>query len=333
MFRVRQRRIWTPFAPQLLQGRGPGRPDHAGGVRGAEQPTYDIRSMASASAVVASGLPVLPPVPSGPEPFFRARGLAALIAALDDAIISHRAASGDAIVVVVGGRVVDAIAVPAGRPPLVGLEALNALGPADSANLRAAAVDRRLALALPSYWREADRVSPIPARWVDPTGVVEAMIRPGRRGAIVLRSPTDLGVVLFDESGLIAAYSQGRPEPGGIDTLAALLANADTLVHGRIADASGQSGRHTPAHSNRVAALPDPIERCRGEILRMTQSTLHLHSDAVAAYFRAAPATTQGLLMAAEQVRGMRMRLISPATFNSIAEQAEQIVRAASRGS
>jgi hypothetical protein len=301
-------------------------------MRPVGRPTYDIRSMANASPVVASGLPVLPPVPAGPEPFFRARGLAALIAALDDAIISHRAPSGDAIVVVVGGRVVDAIAVPAGRPPLVGLDALNVLGPAD-ANLRAAAVERRLALALPSYWREADRLSPIPARWVDPAGLIEAMIRPGRRGAIVLRSPTDLGVVLFDESGLVGAYSQSRPEPGPLDTLAALLTNAETVVHARIADASGQSDSQPRPREDRVAALPDPIERCRGEIVRMAQSTLHLHSEAVAARFRTAPATTQGLLLAAEDVRGMRMRLVNPATFAAIAEEAERIVRAASRGS
>jgi hypothetical protein len=289
--------------------------------------------MANASAVVASGLPILPPVPAGPEPFFRARGLAALIAALDDAIISHRSPTGDAIVVVVGGRVVDAIAVAAGRPPLVGLDALNVLGPADSANLRAAAVERRLALSLPSYWREADRLAPVPARWVDPAGLIEAMIRPGRRGAIVLRSPTDLGLVLFDESGLIGAYSQSRPEPGPLDTITTLLTNAETVVHGRIADASGQADSQPQAREDRVAALPDPIERCRGEIVRMAQSTLHLHSEGVAARFRSAPATTQGLLMAAEEVRGMRMRLVDPVTFASIAEEAERIVRATSRGS
>ena len=302
-------------------------------MRPAGHRTYDIRSMANASAVVASGLPVLPPVPAGPEPFFRARGLAALIAALDDAIISHRAPAGDAIVVVVGGRVVDAIAVPAGRPPLVGLEALNVLGPADSANLRAAAVERRLALSLPSYWREPDRLAPVPARWVDPAGLIEAEIRPGRRGAIVLRSPTDLGVALFDESGLVAAYSQSRPEPGPLDTLAALLANPETVVHARIADASAQAGGKAPARQDAVPALPDPIERCRGEIVRMAQSALHLHSDGVAARFRAAPATTQGLLLAAEEVRAMRMRLVSPATFADIADEAERIVRTVSRGS
>lgn len=289
--------------------------------------------MPNASAIVASGLPILPPVPAGPEPFFRARGLAALIAALDDAIISHRAPTGDAIVVVVGGRVVDAIAVAASRPPLVGLDALNVLGPADSANLRAAAVERRLALSLPCYWREADRLAPVPARWVDPAGLIEAMIRPGRRGAIVLRSPTDLGVVLFDESGLIAAYSQSRPEPGPLDTIAALLSNPETVVHGRIADASGQADGEPQAREDRVAALPDPVERCRGEIVRMAQSTLHLHSEGVAARFRVAPATTQGLLLAAEEVRGMRMRLVNPATFAAIAHEAERIVRAASRGS
>ena len=288
--------------------------------------------MANASAAVASELPVLPPVPAGPEPFFRARGLAALIAALDDAIISHRAPTGDAIVVVVGGRVLDAIAVPAGRPPLVGLEALNALGPADSANLRAAAVDRRLALALPSYWREADRLPPISSHWVDAGRLIDAMMRPGRRGAAVLRSPTDLGLVLFDESGLIGAYSQARPEPGGLDAVAPLLANAETVIHARIADAS-QADRPPQALEDRVVALPDPIERCRGEILRMAESTLHLHADAVAARFRAAPGTVQGLLVAAEGVRGMRMRLVSPATFHSVADQAERIVRTASRGS
>jgi len=295
--------------------------------------TYDIRSMANASAVVASELPVLPPVPAGPEPFFRARGLAALIAALDDAIISHRAPTGDAIVVVVGGRVLDAIAVPAGRPPLVGLEALNVLGPADSANLRAAAVDRRLALALPSYWREADRLPPISTHWVDAARLIEAMMRPGRRGAVVLRSPIDLGIVLFDESGLIGAYSQSRPEPGGLDTIASLLVNSETIVHGRIADGSGQASRHPQALEDRVQALPDPIERCRGEIVRMAEATLHLHAAGVAARFRSAPATTQGLLMAAETVRDMRMRLVNPATFHAVADQAERIIRTATRGS
>jgi hypothetical protein len=278
---------------------------------------------------------VLPPVPAGPEPHFRARSLAALIAALDDAVISYRAPTGDAIVVVIGGRVLDAVAVPAGRQPLVGLDALNALGPADSPYLRAAAVERRLALALPSYWREPDRLPPISTRWIDAAGMVEAIVRPGRRGVVILRSPADLGVVFFDESGLVAAYSQGRPEPGGLQVVAPLLTDAETTVHGRIADASGQGGRAAAADDRPVGmvALPDPIERCRGEILRMAEATLHLHAMPVVGRFSVAPRTTQGLLLAAEEVRGMRLRLVSPATLNSIAEQAERILRAASRGS
>jgi hypothetical protein len=283
--------------------------------------------MVNASAAsLGPALPVLPPAPVGPAPFFRARGLAALIAALDDAVISYRSRAGDALVVVVGGRVLDAIAAPLGRPPLVGLEALNALGPADPADLHAASVDRRLALALPSYWREADRLAPIPARWVDAAGVIEAMIRPGRRGTIVLRSSDDFGIVLFDEGGLIAAYSRSRPEPGGLETLSGLLVADDTVIHGRIADAGEQADR--PAGP---AALPDPIERCRGEIMRMVQSTLHRHAEPVVARFRAAPATTQGLLLAAEDVRDMRLRLVTPATMASIADEAQHIVRASSR--
>jgi len=283
---------------------------------------------------MASALPVLPPLPAGPKPFFHARGLAALIAALDDAVISYRGSNAEAVVIVVGGRVVDAIAAPPGHPPVLGLDALNAIGPADSANLHAAAASRRLALALPSYWREADRLPPISARWVDASGLIEAMIRPGRRGAVVLQSRSDIGIALFDESGFIAGYSQAHPEPGGLETLATLVADAETMIHGRIADASGNAGRppQEAVVEQGAPARPDPIERCRGEILRMAQAALHLHVEPVATRFRAAPATEAGLLLAAEEVRAMRLRLVNPATLNSIAERAEQIVRAAPRG-
>lgn len=290
--------------------------------------------MAHASVDGASAPPVLPPVPAGRRPFFQARGLAALIAALDDAVISYSGPNADAIVVVVGGRVLDAIAVSAGQAPVLGLDALNSISPADSANFRAVAADRRLALALPSYWREAERLPPIAARWVDAGGLIDAMIRPGRRGAVVLRSRNDLGIALFDEAGLIAAYSQAHPEPGGLETLATLLSDAETIIHGRIADASGDAGSPGGGTGeSRTVALPDPIERCRGEILEMAQATLHLHAEPVVARFRAAPGTNGGLLLAAEEVREMRLRLVSPATLGSVAERAEQIIRAASRGS
>lgn len=290
--------------------------------------------MANASLDGASAPPVLPPVPAGRRPFFQARGLAALIAALDDAVISYSGPNADAIVVVVGGRVLDAIAVSAGQAPVLGLDALNSISHADTANLRAVAADRRLALALPSYWREAERLPPIAARWVDAGGLIDAMVRPGRRGAVVLRSRNDLGIALFDEAGLIAAYSQAHPEPGGLETLATLLSDAETIIHGRIADASGDA--HSPGAGiaeSRTVALPDPIERCRGEILEMVRATLHNHAEPVVARFRAAPGTNGGLLLAAEEVREMRLRLVSPATLGSIAERAEQIVRMASRGS
>jgi len=289
--------------------------------------------MADASATVASTLPVLPPAPAGPEPVSNARGLAALIAALDDAVISYRGPHADAIVVIVGGRVLDAIAAPTGRAPVMGLDALNALSPADSASLHAVATDRRLALALPSYWREADRLPPISARWVDAGGLIEAMIRPGHRGAVVLRSQRDLGLALFDESGFIAAYSQAYPQPGGLETLTALVADAGTMIHGRIADASDASGGPVQERvESPPAALLDPIERCRGEILRMAEAALHLYAEPVADRFRGAPGTAAGLLLAAGEVREMQIRLVSSATMSSIAERAEQIVRAVSRG-
>jgi hypothetical protein len=81
-----------------------------------------------------------------------------------------------------------------------------------------------------------------------------------------------------------------------------------------------------------IAALPDPIERCRGEMVQMAKSRLHHHSEPVVARFRTAPGTTAGLLLAAEEVRGLRLRLISPDTMNTIGNQAEDIVRSISRG-
>lgn len=287
--------------------------------------------MSSAAADAGAALPVLPPVPAGPQPFFRARGLAALIAALDDAVISYQGPNGDAIVVVVGGRVLDAVAAPAGRPPLVGLEALNALGPADSSAMRAAAVDRRLALAMPSYWREPDRLPPIPARWLDAAGLIEAMVRPRQRGVVVLRAPADLGVVFFDESGLVAAYSRARPEPGGLENLAAILTDVETTIHGRIADPAGPVTAYPGAEM--PAALPDPIERCRAEIMEIARGTLHLHAEPVIARFRAAPGTTAGLRLAADEVRELRMRLVTRSTLDGISERAEELLRAVSRGS
>lgn len=288
--------------------------------------------MANASAALVPALPVLPPVPVGPEPFFPARGLAAVIATLDHAIISYRSTGGNAVIVVVDGRVLDAIAAPFGQPPLIGLDALNAMGPSRSQELRAATVDRRLAMVLPSYWREIDRLPPIPARWVDAAGVIEAMIRPGRRGAIVLRSSGDVGIVLFDQGGLIAAYSQSRPDPGPLENLAPLLTDTGTVIHGRIADASGPSDRPpTPPVDDRTAAQPDSMERCREEIVQLAQRTLRLHAEPVVEIFRTAIATPDGLFLAADDVREMRLRLISPATLSSIADQAERIVRTASR--
>ena len=288
--------------------------------------------MASGSAAVASALPVLPPVPSGPQPFFRARGLAALIASLDDAVVSYHGPAVEAIVVVVGGRVLDAISASGGDPPLVGLDALNVLGPAaDTPNLRAAALDRRLALALPSYWREPDRLPPISARWVDPAGLLEAIVRRGRRGVVLLRSATDFGLAFFDETGLAAAYSQLRPDPGGLDVLGGLVSDEDTVLQARIADGSGQP-HYGEYAGTRIAALPDPIERCRGEMIELAQSRLHRHAEPVVARIRAAPPTTTGLLLAAEEARTLRPRLISPATLQAVAAGAEEIVRALSRG-
>jgi hypothetical protein len=286
--------------------------------------------------------PVLPPAPAGPEPLFRARGLAALIAALDDAVITHRGPDGDAIVVVVGGRVFDAIAELPQGPPLVGLEALNAIETTEGSGTRAATLDRRLALVLPTYWREPDRLPPISGRWADLRGVAEAVVRRSRRGVVVLTSRSDTGVIFFDDEGLVAAYSRRHPEPGPLDSLHELLAEADTTLQARIVDPAAPAApqvevphrhvRHQDfGREEPIAALPDPAERCRSQIVDMVENVLHLHAEPVVARFRSAPATPSGLMTAADEVRRLRLRLVSPATMDRIADQAEEIVRSMSR--
>ncbi|HLH68602.1 MAG TPA: hypothetical protein VKY90_06135 [Candidatus Dormibacteraeota bacterium] len=295
-----------------------------------------------ASSSLSQSPPVLPPVPAGPEPYFRARGLAALIAAIDDAVINHHGPGGDAVVVVVGGRVIDAIAESPQGSSLVGLEALNAIDTVEGAGLRATTLDRRLALVLPTYWREPDRLPSISGRWVDLRGVTEAVMRRSRRGVVVLTSRFDTGVVFFDEEGLVAAYSQRHPEPGPLDLLDELLMEPDTVLRARVTETATPAVRHMEAPHHRirpedhereepVAALPDPVERCRAQIMDMAESILHLHAEPVVARFRNAPATTSGLMTAADEIRRLRLRLVSPATMGRIADRAEEIVRSISR--
>jgi hypothetical protein len=295
-----------------------------------------------ASGSLSQSPPVLPPVPAGPEPYFRARGLAALIAAIDDAIINHHGPSGDAVVVVAGGRVLDAIAQPLQGPPLLGLEALNAIDVAEGAGSRATTLERRLALLIPLYWREPDRLPPISGRWADLRGVIEAIMRRSRRGVVILTSRFDTGVAFFDEEGLAAAYSQRHPEPGSLDLLDELLTEPDAVLRARIAEAATPAVRHAEiprrhvpqeghGREEPVVALPDPVERCRVQIVEMVESILHLHAEPVIAKFRNAPASTSGLMTAADEVRRIRLRLVSRTTMDRIADRAEEIVRSMSR--
>ena len=62
------------------------------------------------------------------------------------------------------------------------------------------------------------------------------------------------------------------------------------------------------------------------QILQGARQRLGRHASAVEEVFRNAPPTGDGLRSAAESVRGLRIRLVSPATMEGIADDAIAIL-------
>lgn len=196
-------------------------------------------------------LPAVPPAPTGDRVQPTARGLATLIAGLDSAVLNHRSDDFSALVVVLEGRVIDAVA-STNRGVVKGVEVLDELTDIEVGSLEVTRVDPRLAKVLPAYWR-----APGAAR-----EVVDSFIRPGRRGAIAVAAPGGTGVLLFDEEGIVASYRDGEHKPGtaALDELLAdpnvvLSPRADAMPAGGAAPGDGRPATATPGPT---AAPPPP---------------------------------------------------------------------------
>jgi hypothetical protein len=68
------------------------------------------------------------------------------------------------------------------------------------------------------------------------------------------------------------------------------------------------------------------MERVLERVLERVRQRLGRHSAAVEEIFRNAPPTADGLRSAAESVRGLHIRLVSPATLEGIADDAIAIL-------
>jgi hypothetical protein len=80
----------------------------------------------------------------------------------------------------------------------------------------------------------------------------------------------------------------------------------------------------TPAAVSPVTS--EPVDRVLERVLERVRQRLGRHSAAVEEVFRNAPQTADGLRSAAESVRGLHIRLVSPATLEGIADDAIAIL-------
>lgn len=297
-----------------------------------------------------AALPAVPPVPHGEQVESKARALATLIASMEGAVIHHRSDRLTAMVIVVEGRVIDAIA-ETQDGVVKGVEVLDELADVPMTELKVTRVHGRLARVLPAYWR-----APGAAR-----EVVQGFLRPGRRGAIAVTAPSGTGVLLFDEEGVVASYRDGEHSPG-TDALEELLDDPQAVISARADSMPVAPPRHAPGDptggqqrqpgqaplppqppappeafggSPTTQPAPRPLaapqhdgqfDARRQVIIQMVRNRLQRLAGPVEEQFQAAGNMEQ-LQAAAERVRTMQIRMVNPLTLQSIAQDALAIAR------
>jgi hypothetical protein len=201
--------------------------------------------MAAMDQKLDLSLPAVPPRPTGDPIEVRARGLAGLIAGQESAVVYHRSDRLTSMVVVLNGRVVDAVAQTA-TEVIKGLDVLDELGDVPVADLEVIAVAPRLARAIPVYWRAPGATKEL----------VGALVQPGRRGAVLASSPTHgTGIIVFDERGIVASFAEGEMrEESAIDEI---LDDPATVIAPRVEPRAGQ--KPVDLHPAEVAPEPAPV--------------------------------------------------------------------------
>ncbi len=207
--------------------------------------------MAAMDQKLDLSLPAVPPQPSGDRIEARARGLAGLIAGQESAVVYHRSDRLTAMVVVLNGRVVDAVA-QTKTEVIKGVDVLDELGDVPIADLQVIGVSPRLARALPVYWRAPGATKEL----------VGSLVQPGRRGAVLASSPAcGTGIIVFDERGIVASFADGEMrDEHAIDEI---LDDPATVVAPRVEPRPGR--KPVDLHPTQVDAEAAPVEEA-GEV-------------------------------------------------------------------
>ena len=188
-------------------------------------------------------LPAVPPPPNGERVEIRARGLAGLIAGQESAVVYHRSERLTAMVIVINGRVVDAVA-DTNAEVVKGVDVLDELGDIPVAELEVIGVAPRVARALPVYWRAPGATKEL----------VATLVQPGRRGAVLASSPTKgTGIVVFDERGIVTSFVNGEVREEAIDEL---LDDPATVIAPRVEARPGS--KLVDLHPAQVGEEPEP---------------------------------------------------------------------------
>jgi hypothetical protein len=276
------------------------------------------------------------------------------VASLTTGMLTAQTEEVVAAVVFVDRQPVDGMALRGGRR-VTGADALDEIADVPMERLSFRELPPDLAAVLGSYFLPTE-LREVPAARVVPEAFVRSLARPDSRGCVLVRAGSETGLVFLAAGQVVLALRPDAGQIGGLGEVADLLADPQARLWARLAALPEDflrpgEGTRSPAAgpasvSSPVAAAPEPpagpplgpppptpgqpaptsMEQVVEQIVQGARRRLGRHASAVEEVFRRAPPTGDGLRSAAESVRGLRIRLVSPATMEGIADDAIAIL-------
>jgi len=307
----------------------------------------------------ADGLPLFPPLPEGrvvPPP--AARSVARLVAGLRTAVVTAHSDEVAAMIVFVDHQPVDGMAVR-GERRVAGADALDEIADIPVERFTVTEVTPEVARAVGSYFLPTE-LRGVPAGIVAPGDFVRSLARPGQRGCLLVRTRDALGMVFVAGGRLVLAYREDGPV-GGFEQVEPLFARPGATLWARLGpDPGGPTAdpvpepepvpaeaatppesvlppppamaapAHAPPPPPSVAAVAPPPEGPAADsadaapldlAIAEVRGVLGAHAVRVEPVLRRAEPTVDGLRAAAESLRQRRVRLLSPATMELVADR------------
>jgi hypothetical protein len=261
----------------------------------------------------------------GREVPITARSLPRLVAGLTTGALTARTEEVAALVLFADREPVDGMALRNGRR-VTGPDALDEIADVPIERLGFRELPLELARVLGSYFLPT-AVREVPAALVVPEAFVGSLARPDGRGCVLVQAGGDTGLVFLAAGKVVLAVRAGAARAGGMEAVSDLLADPEARLWARLGPLSeGPSPAVRAAQPTAAVPEPPPADQALEQILEGARQRLGRHSTTVEEVFRSAPSTAGGLRAAAESVRGLRIRLVSPTTLDGIADDAIAIL-------